>query len=263
MFASIRAKLVDSMRAHLCRRGFDLVRVTPSAMSPSSASLPALLKLILPLLLVDAVIDVGANEGQYGEFLRTLGYSGLVVSFEPATAPFTRLLRRAATDSNWLTYQLAAGSQMARAHLNLARSSDLNSFRRISQFGEQLLGVSQESLAMEQVGVVRLDDFLPSILREQGARRLMIKLDTQGWDLEAAKGAEGLMDQVVVVQTEVSFQAAYEGAPDFLETFAYFRQAGFELLTLSPVSIDFRSLVAAEMDCLFVRRHLEMPGSSQ
>ena len=45
---------------------------------------------------VDLVIDVGANEGQYGESLRRRGYRGEIRSFEPASETFRVLSASAA-----------------------------------------------------------------------------------------------------------------------------------------------------------------------
>ena len=60
------------------------------------------------------VLDVGANEGQYGQQLRDIGYAGWIVSFEPVADVFQSLARVAAGDSRWLTFPLAVGSMSSR-----------------------------------------------------------------------------------------------------------------------------------------------------
>ena len=47
-------------------------------------------------LRVDCVLDVGANVGQFGDMLRTIGYMGTIVSFEPVDATFRTLAEHAA-----------------------------------------------------------------------------------------------------------------------------------------------------------------------
>ena len=44
---------------------------------------------------IDTVIDVGANVGQFGESLRSGGYKGKIVSFEPTKSAYQVLSKKA------------------------------------------------------------------------------------------------------------------------------------------------------------------------
>src|SRR5437879_8728627 len=55
---------------------------------------------------VRTVVDVGANEGQFGLWLRARGYAGRIISFEPTSVAFQMLRIRAARDANWQVHQL-------------------------------------------------------------------------------------------------------------------------------------------------------------
>ena len=50
---------------------------------------------------ITVVLDVGANEGQYGVQLRRSGYGGRIVSFEPGSEAHASVTACAAADEKW------------------------------------------------------------------------------------------------------------------------------------------------------------------
>ena len=70
--------MTDALRARvrglLRRSGYDLVTRRPTVVD------------LLAQRRVDVVLDVGANEGQYAEYLRAWGYRGRVASFTSGPA---------------------------------------------------------------------------------------------------------------------------------------------------------------------------------
>ena len=60
---------------------------------------------------VDCVIDVGANDGGYGRFIRSTGFRGSVISFEPQAAAYERLKMASHSDPAWyIAPRMALGS---------------------------------------------------------------------------------------------------------------------------------------------------------
>ena len=82
----------DFIRQSLRRLGYDLHRFLPAA-SPDAA-----LQKALSHFRIDLVLDVGANTGQFGKRLRTLGYAGEIISFEPLADAHALLQAAAAAD---------------------------------------------------------------------------------------------------------------------------------------------------------------------
>ena len=74
------------IRSILNRYGFDLVRT-----KNSHDNLTKHLSNVLLSRNIDCIFDVGANSGQYGVFLRALGYKGHIISFEPIGSVFNML----------------------------------------------------------------------------------------------------------------------------------------------------------------------------
>jgi len=215
-----------------------------------SPTLDAHLRLVLEKLNVDLVIDVGANAGQFGAGLRRLGYRGRILSFEPVTSTFERLQQRAAGDRHWQVFKLALGEQRETLAINAFESSDLSSILDPSAMGAANYP-SMRAGRKESIQVDTLDHVFES--EGSSASRLMLKMDTQGYDLKVYRGASGSLGRVRALVSELSFQPIYEGMPDYRQMLAEFESAGFAVSGLFPVSRN-PDLSLIEMDCVLVRQ---------
>jgi hypothetical protein len=84
--------------------------------------------------------------------------------------------------------------------------------------------------------------------------RAFLKLDLQGWELEALKGAERLHDKIEVILTEASFFIqAYE--PSIETLFRYLDECGFALYDVASLAARRRDNRAHQADFVFVRRN--------
>ena len=73
---------------------------------------------------IDLVLGIGANEGQFAKELRAGGYSGRIVSFEPLSAAYGRLLQESNHDSAWHVHQRCAlGDRPGEIELNISGNS--------------------------------------------------------------------------------------------------------------------------------------------
>ena len=72
---------------------------------------------------VDALVDVGANEGQYGDEVRAHGFAGRMLSIEPQAQAYVGLARRAARDPLWDCLQCGLGAEGGEAELRLSANS--------------------------------------------------------------------------------------------------------------------------------------------
>src|SRR5215211_2373870 len=72
---------------------------------------------------ISLVVDVGANEGQYGRRLRDEGYQGRIISFEPLADAFDVLRGTTAPDPNWDAKKLALSDSRGHRRLNISEMS--------------------------------------------------------------------------------------------------------------------------------------------
>jgi FkbM family methyltransferase len=202
---------------------------------------------VLDKLSINCVFDVGANAGDYGNLLRAIGYKGWIVSFEPVQATFSKLAQRAAARPPWKVYQLALGSTNGQAEINLGQSDYLTSFLTPTE------PTKNKAIGRETVEVRRLDSIFEDCMAGIDAKRLYLKMDTQGFDLEVLRGSDGVLDQFVGAQTELSFVPLYEGMPGHLEALKEFESRGFSVVDFVPVTRVAGGLLMMEMDSILAR----------
>ncbi|NOT09706.1 MAG: FkbM family methyltransferase [Gemmatimonadales bacterium] len=209
---------------------------------------------------IDLVVDAGANAGQFARSLRSL-YRGEIHSFEPVAAAFQQLDQAAAIDPLWHVHHLALGAHEAALPINVSENTKLSSFHRSSAFSTRRFGERAQVTGQELVSVQRLDQYLPSICPGLDQARILLKMDTQGYDQEVFRGATNLLKQVVALQSEVSLIPLYDGMPHWTETISLFEAAGFAIVGLFPVAWD--ALRVIEYDCLMVRSDVVTRDFSQ
>lgn len=199
---------------------------------------------------VPLVIDGGASVGIFGYRLRTCGYRGWITSFEPLSDPFAELERRAAKDPRWDCRRLALGSRnVEAAQMHIAANSVSSSLLPI---GERHVAAAPRSAPAghESVAVTTLDEIAPE-LPDDGAGAYL-KLDLQGNELEALKGAEQLLARLAAVELEVSYVELYEGAPTPGQVIEHLADRGFECVGIFPGFTD-RSGRTLQGDAVFER----------
>lgn len=209
---------------------------------------------------VNCVVDVGGRIGDYGLLLRRAGYTGRIVSFEPVTASFQQLQQRAANDQRWITFPYALGSSRGSTTINVMQETVFSSMLQPSTNGNGGLFPGNSVERQETVEIRRLDGLFSDITRGLESPRVYLKMDTQGWDLEVFRGAEGCLKDIVALQSELSVRPIYEGMPPFQQALDLYRAAGFvESAFFRETRDPFWRLV--EFDCIMVRdAHQPVPA---
>jgi FkbM family methyltransferase len=240
------------VKAAIRRFGYDITTYPMPNWQMDRNTLAASLLEVFAKSEINCVIDVGANNGQYGEFLRNIGYRGRIVSFEPVSTTFSRLSEKAANDPAWRTYNMAAGSAAGELEINVMDNSVFSSLLPINSLGSREFTGETDVVRTEKVKVVRLDSMIEEIVAGIERPRVYLKMDTQGYDLQVLEGASGCLDSILGLQSEIALQPIYEGMPDYLTALAKLNNLGFSVTSLVPVTRD-ADLRVIEFDCLMVR----------
>ncbi len=200
---------------------------------------------------INLVLDVGANTGQFAEGLRNF-YSGMIVSFEPISEYVAALEKKAASDDSWLVMPFALGEESKTLEINLYKGTQLGSFLQTNEFSRNWLGSRANQKGKEKVGIKRFDEVVDSLPLHADGTRILLKSDTQGFDLSVFEGMGDSISDVHAILSEASVIPIYAESPHWLEALKIYENHGFSVVDLTPVSRDGHFVV--EYDCLMVKR---------
>lgn len=202
---------------------------------------------------IECIIDVGANSGQYGTFLRKIGYDGYILSFEPVRHVFEKLQATAQNDEKWRCFEYALGEKEEDKEINVYRSTVFSSFLAANDYSKNIWN-SLNDVHTETVRVRRLEDLYPDLMKDIAVSGgCMLKMDTQGYDLNVFNGARGILSNIDVLQSEISTINVYESMPDGLDMLKLFKENGYYISGMYSINRD-EGLAAIEFDCLLVKR---------
>lgn len=201
---------------------------------------------------IDFMLDIGANEGQFGDRLRLGGFAGKICSVEPIPALCEALARRVKADGGWTVAPAQAlGAEAGEATLTVAEASDLSSLAPVSRKAQ---GMLSDTKAVEQITVPvstldqRVPDWVPA-----GARPAL-KIDTQGTELDVLRGGKAAIDQFIVLVLELSLVPLYDGEPEWRTVMDAVAVLGFEPVLFLPGYFNKATARQVGMDGVFVRR---------
>ncbi len=218
--------------------------------SKRSPNFESHLKNILEQGQFDVVLDVGANKGQFAQAVRKAGFTGQILSFEPVASTFASLQKQSQADSMWKVFQLALGEVKEQKKINVFDASDFSSLLKPSEFGKETFD-QLKTMREELIEINTLDNFL----LENGLsqyKKIMLKMDTQGFDLSVFRGAKKTLGCICAMVSEVSFAPIYDGMPNYHAALAEYESHGFAITGLFPVTRKSNQAII-EMDCVMVK----------
>jgi FkbM family methyltransferase len=246
-------RLLEGLLSGVNIYGFDrrILQIIPKVKRKEAwFSYPSIIREITEEYKVDLIIDVGANKGQFTKEIRKL-YKGPIFSFEPVSSVFIKLKSAAAPDKNWYVFNYALGNESKEQYINVNEPNEMSSFLEIDESWIEHFNVKGARLVRELIHLRRFVDIMGELPFDISSKKIFLKMDTQGYDLEVFKGASNIVKHLVALQSEVATVPIYKGMPTWTDTIHEYEKAGFRLAGLYPI---FRNgLEYIESDCLMVK----------
>ncbi len=191
---------------------------------------PNLLSLI-PKPPTITVVDVGAMAIGIDPY-QPLINAGIanIIGFEPVEEELAKLQATANPGRKYLPYAIGDGTNQIFHINNFPMTSSL--LRPNHALTDHFSGLSELMQVVKSVEMKthRLDD-IPEVSKTD-----FLKLDIQGAELQVLQAAKHVLENTLMVQTEVEFVPLYENQPLFAEIDQCMRGAGFLLHRLHPLS---------------------------
>ena len=184
---------------------------------------------------LSTIIDIGANRGQFALAARKCAPNARVVAFEPLATASIKFRNVFKQDSEVTLHQAAIGLEVGESTIHVAAADDSSSLLPISPLQERFFPGTYE-IRTEIVKVGRLSNYVQP---EQIVPPAMLKLDVQGYELEALRGCEDLLGRFSYVYAECSFVELYTGQALVDDIIAWLTRTG--LVPQRYLQYDLRS----------------------
>jgi FkbM family methyltransferase len=194
------------------------------------------------------VVDIGANRGQFALCIRRLYPAARIYSFEPLEKPARIWRATFAGDERATLFNEAVAAESGTATMHVARWDVSSSLLPIANAQRENFPLSEEA-AQQNVRKVLLSDRIQPEIIESPA---LLKLDVQGFELNALQGCAQLLDRFEFVYVEASFVELYVGQALATDIVAWLLQNQFKLLSVANPSSG-KSCRPIQADFLFCR----------
>lgn len=200
---------------------------------------------------IDILFDVGANSGQYGTLARTLGYSKKIVSFEPLNDAFFLLNEVSKNDINWFVNNYALGNENTKSIIHIAGNSYSSS---ILEMLNTHLNAAPESayISTQEIEIKTFESIYSQFCTEKN--NIMLKVDTQGYEKNVIDGVGDFLENISILDLEMSLVPLYENGMLFNEMLDYVESKGFKLFSLENEFSDEANGQLLQVDGIFVNK---------
>jgi FkbM family methyltransferase len=201
---------------------------------------------------IRTLIDIGANDGAYSEYLNDFFKPVAVHAFEPLAATQPSLAALDARLPHLTVHPLALSDAPGVARFFQNAYAPASSLLPVSDHSRRLFPETSEQTEVT-VPVARLDDVLPADTLEPD---ILVKIDVQGAEDRVIRGGQAVFAAAAIVLIEMSFVPFYEGQPLFEDVHSLLVECGLRLAGFKNQIDDPASGRPLFAHCLYHR-----PGS--
>lgn len=200
---------------------------------------------------IQTVLDVGANKGQSVDRWSLLLWKDTHFHcFEPLPNPFMILNNRFWTSKNIVLHNIGLGSDNTEHEMFVSNIDDSSSLlaptQTMHKTYEQIHFDSKDTISIKTL------DSIFNNLSITG--NILMKIDTQGYELEVLRGAKESLKNIALIVVELSFTDFYQDQPLFWDVHNYLQSQWFQYYGSFEQSADPVDGKPLQQDAIFVNK---------
>lgn len=178
---------------------------------------------------INCILDIGANTGQFAIYMRSYGFKGEILSFEPLKSAFQKLRTLSENDDNWQAFNFALGDNIQTNTINIANNSSSSSI--LDMLPSHLKSAPHSKyIDKQKIEVKTIDSIFDNL--NLNDKKIMLKIDTQGYEKNVLDGAVKSLKHISLIQLEMSIIPLYKDEILFREMIDFLESKGFDLYSL-------------------------------
>ena len=187
----------------------------------------------------NTILDIGAFEGNWAEDIYTIFPNAHILMVEGQKNKKDTLELKSKNIPNSNVQIALLGAEIKNVEFNIYETAS-------SVFKED----NETNAKTEQIELTLLDDL---VLGTEFEQTDLIKIDTQGYELEILKGGKNVLKSAKVVLMEVSMLGIYKGAPLIDEVISFMKVNGFVLYDICSIMRRPYDQALFQSDFLFLK----------
>jgi FkbM family methyltransferase len=200
---------------------------------------------------IDCILDIGANEGQFAKKIKEYGYKKQIISFEPLSSAYSKLLKNSHNDINWEVFRkIALGDSNDHSVLNVSNYSPSSS---ILPFTTNHLQAKPKAImtGTEKIEMAKLDSLAEEL--NLNIKNVLLKIDAQGYESKILNGSNNVLNKCKIVFCEVSFKELYKGQELWTEILNFMLSKNFKIASIENGFFNEITNELLQADVIFIK----------
>jgi FkbM family methyltransferase len=201
---------------------------------------------------IETVIDIGANIGQFAEFIIDIFPNARLFAFEPLESEYSKLIFNLGSNPRFEAFNIGLGDMNGSTDFFISSASPSSSLLQMENTQKKLYPETAEQTKCI-IKISRLDDFIEKS-NLQIKPNLLIKMDVQGAENKVIKGGKGAFRNAKIVLSEVNYFSFYKGQPLFKDIIDILSDLDFVYCGVSEQVNNKKDNLPLFADAFFVKQ---------